>query len=110
MTIPYAVPAQPHHVGSRHYLDVFAGILFWFLVAVIAVLASLPVLLLFVNTAVPLWIALLLVIFDLILVFLLVRKRHAVRLALLALLGMVGVGLTAVALSQQMATTPSALS
>ena len=106
MTIPYAVPAKPQLFGSRHALDMIAGILLWFLVIVSAVVAALPVLLLFVNTAVPFLITLLLVIFDLILVFLLVRKRHAVGLALLALLGMVVVGVTAVALSQQMAATP----
>jgi pimeloyl-ACP methyl ester carboxylesterase len=107
-TIPYA--ATKRFAPAREpIVHTVMQVLLWLLAAITVVLFVFPVLLLFVGTAVPWYLALILLIVDVGLIVLLVRKRRKLREVQALIAGLLVVAVVAVVASQGFAATPPIL-
>ena len=105
-TIPYSETSSRSNVRGSTIGRKILTVVLWIVGGLIAALAALPVLLLFVATAVPLYLSILLVAVDVGLLVALFRFERTALLVGGVILGMVLVAATAVWLSQIYATTP----
>ena len=105
-TIPYSETRSRSSVRGSAIGRKILTVVLWIVGGLIAALAALPVLLLFVATAVPLYLSILLVAVDVGLLVALFRFERSALLVSGVILGMVLVAASAVWLSQIYATTP----
>lgn len=105
-TVPYPTIQKTDHSAPPRIYRRFLSLLFWIIGGIMILLSVLPVLLLFVATAVPLYVTLILALIDVALVVALFRFARTVPLVGGVLLGVILVAVAAVWLSQLYATTP----
>jgi pimeloyl-ACP methyl ester carboxylesterase len=105
-TISSPVVSRHAHFDQRSIAYVIKSALLWLLQGIVAVVLALPVLLLFVGTAVPWYLSTALLLVDVVLGFLFVHSRRTFRNAFAALLMFLVVAAIAVTLSQVYASTP----
>lgn len=105
-TISASTMADQQLPRRRTLARSISGVLLWLLGGLLVMVSALPVLLLFVATAVPLSLALLLAAADVGLLVALFRFDRTLRLVGPVLLGVILVAVLAVWLSQRYATTP----
>ena len=105
-SIPYSETSSQSSVRGSAIGRKILTVVLWIVGGLIAALAALPVLLLFVATAVPLYLSILLVAVDVGLLVALFRFERSALMIGGVILGMILVAATAVWLSQVYATTP----
>ncbi|MCB0112007.1 MAG: alpha/beta hydrolase, partial [Caldilineaceae bacterium] len=105
-TVPYPTVQKTDRTTTQRIFHRFLSLLLWIIGGVVILLSTLPVLLLFVATAVPLYVTLMLALIDVALVLALFRFTRTMPMVGGVIVGVMLVAVAAVWLSQLYATTP----
>src|SRR5687768_9718033 len=105
--ISFPVVSKHTDFDRRPAAHKIRSVLLWLLEGILVVVLALPVLLLFIGTAVPWYLSTALLLVDVALIVLFVRSRRTLRYTVAAILAFLIVAVVAVTVSQLFASTPS---